>query len=216
MSADGSLARGVDDSGLRGDLRLVSGMIEPGARVLDVGCGDGELLAFLAQHKRVDGRGMELSQSGVNACVRHGLSVIQGDADHDLQDYPSDAFDYVVLSQTLQAVHQPRLVIEHLVRIGRRAIVSFPNFGHWRIRLRLLAHGRMPVTPALNHPWYNTPNIHLCTILDFVALCEELGIVIERSVTLDRAGRPYRLNPRGSLANLLAEQGLFLLRRAQR
>lgn len=213
MSADGSLARGgADTSGLRGDLRLVAGMIETGARVLDVGCGDGELLAFLAQHKGVDGRGMELSQSGVNACVRHGLSVIQGDADHDLQDYPSDAFDYVVLSQTLQAVRQPRRVVEHLVRIGRRAIVSFPNFGHWRIRLRLLSHGRMPVTPALNHPWYDTPNIHLCTILDFVALCEEVGIVIERSVTLDRAGLPYRLNPRGSLANLLAEQGLFLLR----
>ncbi|HEX7967931.1 MAG TPA: methionine biosynthesis protein MetW [Stellaceae bacterium] len=217
MSADGSLPRGgVDTSGLRGDLRLVAGMVETGARVLDVGCGDGELLAFLAQHKRVDGRGMELSQSGVNACVRHGLSVIQGDADHDLQDYPSDAFDYVVLSQTLQAVRQPRRVVEHLVRIGRRAIVSFPNFGHWRIRLRLLAHGRMPVTPVLNHPWYDTPNIHLCTILDFVALCEELGIVIERSVTLDRAGLPYRLNPRGALANLLAEQGRFLLRRAQR
>src|SRR6266851_4874196 len=206
MSADGSIPSAAADSArLRGDLRLVAEMIEPGARVLDIGCGDGELLAYLAQHKRVDGRGMELSQSGVNAGVRHGLSVIQGDADHDLQDYPSDAFDYAVLSQTLQATHQPRQVLEHLVRIGRRAIVSFPNFGHWRIRLHLLAHGR-----------YDTPNIHLCTILDFVALCEELGIVIERSVTLDRAGLPYRLNPRGTLANLLAEQALFLLRRARR
>jgi methionine biosynthesis protein MetW len=173
-------------------------------------------LAYLAQYKRVDGRGMELSQSGVNAGVRHGLSVIQGDADHDLQDYPSDAFDYAVLSQTLQATHQPRRVLGHLVRIGRRAIVSFPNFAHWRIRLRLLTHGRMPATPALAHHWYDTPNIHLCTILDFVALCEELGITIERSVTLDRAGQPYRLNPRGTLANLLAEQALFLLRRTGR
>jgi methionine biosynthesis protein MetW len=214
MSADGSIPSAAADSArLRGDLRLVAEMIEPGARVLDIGCGDGELLAYLAQHKRVDGRGMELSQSGVNAGVRHGLSVIQGDADHDLQDYPSDAFDYAVLSQTLQATHQPRQVLEHLVRIGRRAIVSFPNFAHWRIRLRLLTYGRMPATPALAHHWYDTPNIHLCTILDFVALCEELGIVIERSITLDRAGQPYRLNPRGPLANLLAEQALFLLRR---
>jgi methionine biosynthesis protein MetW len=194
------------------DLRLVAAMIENGARVLDVGCGEGELLAYLAQYKGVDGRGMELSQSGVNACVRHGLSVIQGDADHDLQDYPADSFDYIVLSQTLQATHQPRRVIEHLVRIGRHAIVSFPNFGHWRIRLRLLSHGRMPLTPVLTHAWYETPNIHLCTILDFVALCEELGVVIERGVTLDRAGLPYRLNPRGTLANILAEQALFVLR----
>jgi methionine biosynthesis protein MetW len=217
MSADGSIAGAAAGSvRLRGDLRLVAEMIEPGARVLDIGCGDGELLAYLAQYKRVDGRGMELSQSGVNAGVRHGLSVIQGDADHDLQDYPSDAFDYAVLSQTLQATHQPRRVLEHLVRIGRRAIVSFPNFAHWRIRLSLLTHGRMPVTPVLAQPWYDTPNIHLCTILDFVALCDELGISIERSVTLDRAGQPYRLNPRGALANLLAEQALFLLCRTGR
>ncbi len=214
MSADGNLGGASGAIKLRGDLRLVADMIEPGSRVLDVGCGEGELLAYLAEAKGVDGRGMELSQSGVNAGVRHGLSVIQGDADHDLQDYPSDAFDYVVLSQTLQATRQPRSVIAHLVRIGRRAVVSFPNFGHWRIRLNLLANGRMPVTPVLTHAWYETPNIHLCTILDFIALCEELGVVIERSVTLDRNGLPYRLNPRGALANLLAEQALFLLRRA--
>ncbi len=214
MSADGNLGGAAGAIKLRGDLRLVADMIEPGSRVLDVGCGEGELLAYLAEAKGVDGRGMELSQSGVNAGVRHGLSVIQGDADHDLQDYPSDAFDYVVLSQTLQATRQPRSVIAHLVRIGRRAVVSFPNFGHWRIRLNLLVNGRMPVTPVLTHAWYETPNIHLCTILDFIALCEELGVVIERSVTLDRNGLPYRLNPRGALANLLAEQALFLLRRA--
>ena len=216
MSADGSLPGAADKNArLRGDLRLVADMVEPGARVLDIGCGDGELLSFLTQQKRVDGRGMELSQSGVNACVRHGLSVIQGDADHDLEDYPSDGFDYVVLSQTLQATRQPRRVIEQLVRIGRRAIVSFPNFGHWRIRLSLLAKGRMPLTPVLTQAWYDTPNIHLCTIRDFVALCDELGVVVERSITLDRLGLPYRLNTRGGLANLMAEQALFLLRRTR-
>jgi methionine biosynthesis protein MetW len=198
---------------IRSDLRLIAEMVAPGSRVLDIGCGDGALLAYLGRDKQVDGRGMELSQSGVNACVSHGLPVIQGDADGDLDDYPSDAFDYAILSQTLQATRNPRLVIGNLVRIGRRAIVSFPNFGHWRIRANLLFNGRMPVTPLLNQAWYDTPNIHLCTIKDFVALCLELGITIERSLTLDRAGQPFALDPVGSLANLLAEQGLFLLRR---
>jgi len=199
---------------LREDLRLVASMIAPGARLLDVGCGDGELLSHLVHYKDVDGRGMELSQSGVNACVRHGLSVIQGDADNDLDAYPSRAFDYVVLSQTLPATRNPRRVVANLVRIGRHAIVSFPNFGHWRIRVDLLLRGRMPMTKLLSAPWYETPNIHLCTIRDFLALCESDGIRVERSITLDHWGRPFRLNPQGALANLLAEQGLFLLSRA--
>jgi methionine biosynthesis protein MetW len=196
---------------LRQDLRLIAEMIEPGSRVLDIGCGDGALLAYLARQKSVDGRGIELSQSGVNACVGHGLSVIQGDADRDLEAYPAGAFDVVVLSQTLQATHRPRRVIEELVRIGRRAIVSFPNFGFWRIRFGLLLTGRMPVSHCLANPWYETPNIHLCTIRDFVALCDEIGVRIDRNVTLDRHGQPYSLDPRGSLANLLAEQGIFVL-----
>jgi methionine biosynthesis protein MetW len=196
---------------LRQDLRLIAEMIEPASRVLDIGCGDGALLAYLARQKSVDGRGIELSQSGVNACVGHGLSVIQGDADRDLQAYPNAAFDVVVLSQTLQATRQPRKVIEELVRIGRRAIVSFPNFGFWRIRLSLLLTGRMPVSHCLVYPWYETPNIHLCTIRDFIALCDEISVRVDRSVTLDRHGQPYSLDPRGSLANLLAEQGVFVL-----
>jgi methionine biosynthesis protein MetW len=197
---------------LREDLQLVSDMIDPGSRVLDVGCGNGELLYHLLHAKDVDGRGMELSQGGVNSCVRNGLSVIQGDADNDLHDYPSNAFDYIVLSQTLQATRNPREVLHHLVRIGRHAIVSIPNFGHWRMRARLLVEGRMPRTASLPYHWYDTPNIHLCTILDFIDLCEEESIAVERSVTLDDLGRPYRLNPRGKTANLLAAQGLFLLR----
>jgi methionine biosynthesis protein MetW len=198
---------------LRGDLRLIADMVEPGSRVLDIGCGDGALLAWLAAEKGVEGRGMELSQSGVNAAVEHGLSVIQGDADSDLDAYPSGAFDYVILSQTLQATRQPRAVLENLVRIGRRAIVSFPNFGHWRIRLRLLLHGRMPETALLSHAWYDTPNIHLCTVRDFLALARELGVEVERSLILDSEGRPFRFDAFAGFSNLLAEQGLFLLRR---
>jgi methionine biosynthesis protein MetW len=196
---------------LRRDLRLIAEMVEPESRVLDIGCGDGALLAYLAREKGVDARGMELSQSGVNACVRHGLSVIQGDADHDLDAFPAGAFDVAVLSQTLQATRRPRHVVGELVRIGKRAIVSFPNFGFWRIRLGLLWRGRMPVSGLLNNSWYETPNIHLCTIRDFVVLCDELGTKIERSITLDRHGRPFSLDPRGGLANLLAEQGVFVL-----
>ena len=198
---------------IREDLRLVASMIDTGARVLDVGCGDGELLAYLVTAKGVDGRGMELSQGGVNACVRNGLSVIQGDADNDLDAYPSRAFDYVVLSQTLPATRSPRRVMANLVRIGRHAIVSFPNFGHWRIRVDLLLRGRMPMTELLSQPWYDTPNIHFCTIRDFLGLCAEEGIVVERSVTLDGFGRPFSLDPGGALANLLAAQGLFMLSR---
>ena len=196
---------------LRRDLRLIAEMVDPGARVLDIGCGDGALLAYLVRHKNVDGRGMELSQSGVNACVGHGLSVIQGDADRDLEAYPTGAFDVVVLSQTLQATLRPRRVLETLVRIGRRAIVSFPNFGFWRIRLHLLLRGRMPVSHLLAYPWYETPNIHLCTIRDFAAVCDEIGVRVERGVILDRHGQPYSLDPHGRLANLLAEQGIFVL-----
>ena len=196
---------------LRRDLRLIAEMVAPHSRVLDIGCGDGALLAYLAREKAVDARGMELSQSGVNSCVGYGLSVIQGDADRDLEAYPNGAFDVVVLSQTLQATRQPRRVLETLVRIGKQAIVSFPNFGFWRIRLSLLWRGRMPVSELLSNPWYDTPNIHLCTIRDFVRLCDEIGVRIEKSVTLDRHGRPFSLDPRGGLANLLAEQGVFVL-----
>ena len=168
-------------------------MVAPGSRVLDVGCGDGLLLEMLARDRQVDGRGVELSQRGVNDCVAKGLPVIQGDADTDLADYPEDSFDYVILSQTLQATQRPRVVLEHMLRIGRRAIVSFPNFGHWRVRVQLLIYGRMPRSTNLHYSWHETPNIHLCTIKDFVDLSEEVGAVIERGIALDLAGAPFRV-----------------------
>ena len=154
---------------IRVDLQLIADMVDPASRALDVGCGDGALLAYLVNFKRVDARGMELSQTGVNACVANGLSVIQGDADADLRDYPDDAFDYVILSQTLQATREPREVLRQMLRVGKRAIVSFPNFAHWQVRLRLVFGGRMPETPSLPYKWYDTPNIHLCSIDDFRA-----------------------------------------------
>jgi methionine biosynthesis protein MetW len=200
-------------SRIRADLQLIADMIEPGARVLDIGCGDGALLEHLVYVKQVTGRGIELSQEGVNACVSRGLSVIQGDADTDLVDYPAGAFDYAILSQTLQATHDPRHVLEQLVRIGRRAVVSFPNFGHWRLRLSLLCSGRMPVTDVLPASWYETPNIHLCTIRDFQALCDKLGITMERALSLNEGGRGAPLQSL-RLANLLGQSALFLLRKA--
>lgn len=205
-------ARPSDANKARVDLLLVADMVAPRSRVLDVGCGDGTLLRLLAEEKNVDGRGIELSQPGVNDCVAKGLSVIQGDADTDLADYPDNAFDYVILSQTLQATRQPRRVLEHMLRIGRRAIVSFPNFGHWRIRLQVAVGGRMPVTPNLSCAWYETPNIHFCTIRDFIGLANEIGAKIERGVAFDRFGQPLPFNEPW-IWNLFGEQGVFLLAR---
>jgi methionine biosynthesis protein MetW len=197
---------------IRVDLQLIADMVVPNSRVLDVGCGDGALLDYLGHFKQVDGRGVELSQAGVNACVAAGLSVVQGDADTDLDQYPQGAFDYVILSQTLQATREPRRVIENLVRIGRKAIVSFPNFGHWKVRWNLAWTGRMPETEAIPARWYNTPNIHFCTILDFVDLCAELDVEIEESMSINEHGRKNNLRAH-RLANIFGEQGMFLLRK---
>jgi len=198
---------------IRVDLQYIADMIEPGTRVLDIGCGDGALLGYLSEFKQVDGRGIEISMAGVNECVSDGLSVIQGDADTDLDDYPDGAFDYAVLSQTLQATRQPRRVVENLVRIGRRAILSLPNFGHWKVRLRLLSAGRMPQTETLPYHWYDTPNIHLCTIRDFLELVQELDVEVERAIALGASGKPLMMQATGLTGNLLGVQAVFLLRK---
>src|SRR5204863_8872448 len=198
--------------GSRVDLLVVADMVQHGARVLDVGCGDGELLRLL-ETRGVDGRGIELSREGVNRCVAKGLAVIQGDADTDLEDYPNDAFDFVILSQTLQATRRPRVVLEHMLRIGSYAIVSFPNFGHWKIRLQVGVGGQMPQTDNLPYSWWDTPNIHFCTIKDFRQLCEVAGARIERAVALNAWGRALRFNAPWWFWNLMGEQAVFLLSR---
>jgi methionine biosynthesis protein MetW len=195
----------------RVDHLLIAEMVEPGARVLDVGCGDGELLQLLSERRGVDGRGVELQRDKVNACVARGLSVIQGDADRDLDNYPDQAFDYAILSLTIQATRQPKTVLENLLRIGRRAIVSFPNFGHWRVRTALLFGGRMPLTANLPDIWYLTPNAHLCTIRDFADLCEHVDAKVERAVAFNDYERRLPIRWSLSMQNLFGEKAVFLL-----
>jgi len=197
----------------RRDLEIIANMVDDGSRVLDIGCGNGALLDYLGRNKGVDGRGIELSQAGVNACVANGLSVIQGDADTDLEHYPDDAFDYVVLTRTLQATRNPREVVSHLVRIGRHAIVSFTNFGHWRVRLEMMFYGRMPVVGDEGASWYDTPNIHLCTIRDFSTLCDDLGLTVQRALSLSRSGASRKLKSAGAAANIRGEEAIFVLTR---
>jgi methionine biosynthesis protein MetW len=197
----------------RADHLLIAELVEPGSRVLDVGCGDGALLQLLSDTKSVDGRGIELARERVNACVTRGLSVIQGDADRDLPDYPDQAFDYAVLSLTIQATRQPKIVLENLLRIGRRAIVSFPNFGHWKIRKALLLTGRMPVTTNLPDPWYDSLDAHLCTIKDFVDLSRLVDASIEDAVAFNSSGQRLPIKNSLSLQNLLGEKAVFLLKR---
>ncbi len=197
----------------RVDFRVVADLVAPDSRVLDIGCGDGMLLELLQMTKNVDGRGMELSQEGVNGCVARGLSVVQGDADRDLADYPDDAFDFVILSQALQAMRAPRDVLKQMLRIGSNVIVSLPNFGFWRNRLQIFFGGRMPVTDYLPYSWYDTPNIHFCTIRDFMELCRKLDARVEKAVAFRANGQRVPIAMPWWILNLAGEQAVFLLRR---
>jgi methionine biosynthesis protein MetW len=201
-----------DTGHYRGDHLLLAEMVERGSKVLDVGCGEGDLLQLL-ESRGIDGRGIELSREGVNRCVAKGLAVVQGDADTDLVNYPDDAFDYVILSQTLQATRNPKNVLTELLRIGEKAIVSFPNFGHWRVRTSLAINGRMPVTKDLPYSWYDTPNIHFCTINDFVDMTKEVGAEVESAVALNALGERLGFNMPWGFWNLFGQQAVFLLKR---
>lgn len=200
----------------RVDHVLIAEMVRPGSRVLDVGCGDGALLHLLAERRQVDGRGIEIARERVNACVASGLSVIQGDADRDLLEYPDGAFDYAILSLTIQATRRPKDVLENLLRIAKHAIVSFPNFGHWKVRQQLLLRGRMPVTENLPDAWFDSPNGHLCTIKDFAELCRLLDARVERKVAFNLSGKQLGTWLPMTAHNVMGERAVFLLSRNAR
>ena len=191
---------------LRNDLFVISKLINKEEKILDVGCGDGNLLDYLSKEKNADCRGIEISQSGVNECVKKGLSVIQGDANYDLDDYPDNAFSTVILSQTIQAMIFPDIVIKNLIRIGRRAIISFPNFGYWKVRRDFFFSGLMPRNKILPYEWYNTPNIHLCSCMDFKRFCKKRSVNVEKFICLNEKGNEMKTV---FLSNLFAFQVLF-------
>lgn len=195
--------------GARIDHSVILDFIPAGTKVLDLGCGDGSLLVKLVRQKGVTGRGIEISEEGVRACIAKGLTVMQGDIDKGLRDYPDGSFDYVVLNQTLQAVKKPDVVLSEILRVGKKGIVGFPNFAYWKMRFYLFTYGRMPKTEFLPYEWYDTPNIHFCSILDFTEYCAKNGIAIEETVYLstDRGGRVLR----GVRPNLFAENAVYLL-----
>jgi methionine biosynthesis protein MetW len=195
------------------DLMLIASLVERGTRVLDIGCGNGELMELLVAERDVDARGLELGQQGVNACVSRGLAVVQGNADTDLSYYPDQGFDTVILSQTLQATRRPKEVLQEMSRIGSKLIVSIPNFGHWRIRLALALRGRMPETQALSATWYETANIHLCSMLDLTDLCDELSLRVETCLTVTNGKVHHSTGRPSAWQNLMAELVVFELTR---
>jgi methionine biosynthesis protein MetW len=193
------------------DYKLIEDLVPEGATVLDLACGDGELLSELIAGKHVHGSGVEIDQAAVEKCIARGLSVFHGDLDAGLADFTDQSHDVVILSLSLQQLRRPRMIVREMVRVGRLAIVSFPNFAHWSTRLQLFARGRMPVTRDLPYQWWDTPNIHLCTIQDFRALCREEGLRIEHELYLSGTDRPAPEHP--YLPNLLARIGIFAVAR---
>ena len=196
---------------LRRDLELIADWIRPGSHVLDLGCGDGTLLAHLAEHKQTTGYGLEIDPANIARCIARGVDVIQTDLDRGLPEFESDGFDYVVMTQSLQALHFPERILEEMLRIGREAIASFPNMGHWKCRWQIAFCGHMPVTRALPHRWYNTPNIHLCTVHDFERLCGERGYRVLERAAVDRHHR--RTPATRVMPNLFGESAVYRFRR---
>jgi methionine biosynthesis protein MetW len=193
------------------EFKIIADLIKKNTRVLDVGCDEGILMNFLKENKNVDIRGIEISKEKVQICIAKGLTVIEGNAEFDLKQFPNDSFDYVVLGQTLQAFINPEIVINELLRVGKKAIITIPNFGHWKVRLNLLTKGTMPVTPTLPNEWYNTPNIHMCTIKDFVKFSKIIDFKIFKSLALINKNLSDITNSNLFIKNLFAELGIFLI-----
>jgi|TARA_B110000116_G_scaffold267756_1_gene280590 methionine biosynthesis protein MetW len=196
---------------MKQEFKIIADLIEKKTRVLDVGCGDGTLMEFLQNNKEIDIRGIEISKSNVQKCIGKGLTVIEGDAEKDLSQFPDRSFDFVILSQTLQAFLNPEEVISELLRVGKKAIVTIPNFGYWKVRLHLLIKGTMPITRTLPDEWYNTPNLHMCTIQDFFSFCENRKINLYKSIALQNFKSSKITNSNLTLKNLTAVLGIFLI-----